>query len=96
MFWSDRGRSLKKRSLDTFLSVVHIAIMQACREFMLFASVAVTLFALGAGSGVRIYGAGKLPKDVLNRIEETRKAMGCNAHVLPTVGKYALLFLAER
>lgn len=96
MFWSDRGRSLKKRSLDTFLSV-HIAIMQlACREFMLFASVAVTLFALGATSGVIIYGAAKLPKDVLNRIEETRKAMGCNAHVLPTVGKYALLFLAER
>ncbi|CAB4022981.1 Hypothetical predicted protein [Paramuricea clavata] len=59
--------------------------MQAGREFVLFASVAVTLFGLVASSGVIIYGAAKLPKDVLNSIEETRKAMGCNAHVLPTV-----------
>ena len=62
-------------------------------KFIVFASVAVTLFGLASSAGVIIYRAASPPKEVLKRIEETRKPMSCQAHVLPIVGEYVLIFI---
>ena len=67
---------------------MHLSTMQSRREFVLLASIAVAFFGTVWSSSVKTYGSVKPPKDVLKRIDDTRKPMGCTAHVLPTLGEY--------
>ena len=47
--------------------------------------------ALVSGLGVSTYGAAKPPKQVLDRVEETRRSFGGEAHVSPIRGEFAKL-----
>ena len=60
--------------------------MERARGFVVLASVVVlALLGLACSSSVGGYGAVKPPQEVLERIKETRNAMGCIANVLSTI-----------
>lgn len=65
--------------------------MQTGRKFIVFSCVALALFGPVSSAGVTMYQTATPPKEVLKRIEETRRPMSCQAHVLPTIGRYEVI-----
>ena len=57
---------------------------------------ALALIGLVSSTRVVMYGGANPPKEVLKRIEETRKPMSCQAHVLPVLGKYVVFFICRK